>query len=120
MDKRKTIRGLPIIMYSAKRRGWDQASYIFPLRITCKKEGERVQIARKIAYTLNGRCGHLYVLPLLYKVLIFSKLLRLLVWTPSDSGSYSLRRTTAANLHGIGIPLIDIQCAGVLLFDYAS
>ena len=38
--KRYPKRGLPLIMYSSRRRGVGQVSYTFVLRITCKKKGE--------------------------------------------------------------------------------
>ena len=46
----------PFSMYAPRGRGGGQASYTFPLRITCKKGvGGWVQIACKISYVLNGR-----------------------------------------------------------------
>ena len=40
-DKRRFIRvqvwGLPFSTYAPRVGGWGQASYTFPLRITCKK-----------------------------------------------------------------------------------
>ena len=31
------VRGLPLIMYAPRGAGWAQASYTFPLCITCEK-----------------------------------------------------------------------------------
>ena len=31
------VRGLPLSTYAPRGGGWGQASYTFPLRITCKK-----------------------------------------------------------------------------------
>ena len=33
-----SLRGLPFSTYAPRGGGWGQASYTFPLRITCKKE----------------------------------------------------------------------------------
>ena len=59
------------------------------------------------------RCGHSNV-PLLYgDVLKFLKAFVCRIgMDPSDVGLHSLRRSGAAYLHSIGVPLIDIQCVG--------
>ena len=58
------LGGLPFSTYAPRGRG-GQVSYTFPLRITCKKGGEGVQIACKIAYVLNRRHldGALHIVP---------------------------------------------------------
>ena len=48
-------RGLPLITYVPRGMGGGRVSYTFLLGITCKKGGERVQIACKFAYVIDGR-----------------------------------------------------------------
>ena len=62
--------GIPLITYAPRGRGWGQASYTFPLRITCKKGGEGVQKACKIAYVINGRP----LSPILYFIGLYQRL----------------------------------------------